>query len=403
MLACCVGWVTLCVSGRVGAAPLIAGCCDSITSEPSYLDLVWNVYGWPRGPDPWEHNLGVDASSSSAGLRRLQIYLTKENPDAAVVLSGTPDTFFGTGGGSRGGYDEAVIVGNVAGMVEAVLEDGGEPILVAPPPVFEPCDGSLKPSCAEIDGRLADLSVALEDLAVSENVAFVNLYALFSAYPDVLSLYQPDGVHPNHGLGDLFIAYALFPEFSALFCGNGGLDPGEECDDGNGDSGDGCSATCAVEECSDGLDNDDDGFTDYPGDPGCADDYDLSERSPILVCDDGADNDGDGLIDFPDDPGCDDPRDGSEVSQPPAPTPLPLGELPMCKSKRGKQITVLVPMRKVWRLLGKGLNFGECPHPANGLVMCRSKRGKMTNVLVPQSKAQRSLDMGLTLGVCRAP
>ena len=37
-------------------------------------------------------------------------------------------------------------------------------------------------------------------------------------------------------------------------CGDGVLDPGETCDDGNGDSGDGCSSTCQVESgwnCSD--------------------------------------------------------------------------------------------------------------------------------------------------------
>ncbi len=33
-----------------------------------------------------------------------------------------------------------------------------------------------------------------------------------------------------------------------LACGNGILDPGEECDDGNGDDGDGCSSGCAIQE-----------------------------------------------------------------------------------------------------------------------------------------------------------
>jgi hypothetical protein len=55
------------------------------------------------------------------------------------------------------------------------------------------------------------------------------------------------------------------------------------------------------------------------------------------------------------------------------------------------------------RSLDKGLTMGECPDAMNGVVMCKSKRGKMKSMVVPQSKVQRSLDKGLTLGVCRAP
>jgi cysteine-rich repeat protein len=39
-------------------------------------------------------------------------------------------------------------------------------------------------------------------------------------------------------------------------CGNGVVDVGEECDDGNLVSGDGCSATCVIEFCGDGIVND---------------------------------------------------------------------------------------------------------------------------------------------------
>jgi hypothetical protein len=75
----------------------------------------------------------------------------------------------------------------------------------------------------------------------------------------------------------------------------------------------------------------------------------------------------------------------------------------MCKSKRGKQLTVLVPPSKLQRLLDKGLTLGECPNPTNGLVMCKSKLGKLKSVLVPHDKVQKSLNKGMTLGVCRAP
>jgi cysteine-rich repeat protein len=32
-----------------------------------------------------------------------------------------------------------------------------------------------------------------------------------------------------------------------IYCGNGVIDPGEECDDGNWDSGDGCDWDCTIE------------------------------------------------------------------------------------------------------------------------------------------------------------
>ncbi len=84
-------------------------------------------------------------------------------------------------------------------------------------------------------------------------------------------------------------------------------------------------------------------------------------------------------------------------------TPLPplVGDVPMCKIKRGKRITVLVPLKKVQRLLDKGVTRGECLNPTNGRVLCKTKRGKRVNVLVPDSRVQRALDKGFcTLGEC---
>ena len=64
-------------------------------------------------------------------------------------------------------------------------------------------------------------------------------------------------------------------------CGNGEVELGEECDDGNTADGDGCSADCDIEEpgpdcnndeiCDDGLDNNCDGFIDCD-DEGCLQD-----------------------------------------------------------------------------------------------------------------------------------
>ena len=57
-------------------------------------------------------------------------------------------------------------------------------------------------------------------------------------------------------------------------------------------------ALAGLPDCGDGIDNDGDGLSDHPDDPGCDDEGDASERSPLLVCDDGIDNDADGGTDF---------------------------------------------------------------------------------------------------------
>jgi len=91
---------------------------------------------------------------------------------------------------------------------------------------------------------------------------------------------------------------------SAPVCGNGQLQPGEQCDDGNTAAGDGCSATCTIEpivegppaspNCSDGIDNNGDGLVDT-ADPCC------QHVCTQEICN-GSDDNGDGNIDegFPD-------------------------------------------------------------------------------------------------------
>jgi cysteine-rich repeat protein len=67
--------------------------------------------------------------------------------------------------------------------------------------------------------------------------------------------------------------------------------------------------------CGNGIDDDGDGLIDAT-DPGCANAYDLSERSAALPCDDGVDNDGDGRVDWPADADCGSPSGLSESPDP---------------------------------------------------------------------------------------
>lgn len=45
-------------------------------------------------------------------------------------------------------------------------------------------------------------------------------------------------------------------------CGDGTIDPGEECDDGNISDGDGCQSMCVLPSCGDGIED--------PGGDGCS-------------------------------------------------------------------------------------------------------------------------------------
>jgi cysteine-rich repeat protein len=84
-------------------------------------------------------------------------------------------------------------------------------------------------------------------------------------------------------------------------CGDGVVEPGEACDDGNATDGDGCDHDCSVSACGNGIvggdEECDDGNT-VDGD-GCSSTCKLAEA----VCDDCIDNDGNGLVDAAD-PGC---------------------------------------------------------------------------------------------------
>lgn len=88
-------------------------------------------------------------------------------------------------------------------------------------------------------------------------------------------------------------------------CGDGVVDDGEQCDDGDLASGDGCSATCQVEpfyQCT------------VPGPSSCS--------KQEVLCNDGTDNDGDTLVDFED----------TDCALPPYAPPLPCQVLRIYRS-----------------------------------------------------------------------
>jgi len=77
-------------------------------------------------------------------------------------------------------------------------------------------------------------------------------------------------------------------------CGAGLVEAGvEDCDDGNVDDTDACTAACQVTSCADGVDDDGDGLVDA-ADPGC---QVAGDENLDPECGDGLDNDGDGAVD----------------------------------------------------------------------------------------------------------
>ena len=92
----------------------------------------------------------------------------------------------------------------------------------------------------------------------------------------------------------------------SLYCGNGHLDPGEVCDDGNNRSGDGCSADCASDEscgngyvdtvlgelCDDGNTSNVDACANDCSLPSCGDG--IWDQADGELCDDGNKTNGDG-------------------------------------------------------------------------------------------------------------
>jgi lysophospholipase L1-like esterase len=307
-----VGLAVAFAPAGAGAAPLITGCCDSLTTvnytNPGYLPLVDDVYDYVYSGGN-VHDQAVAARTSAASLTALQTHLATNNPESVVVLSGTPDLFF-----TGPGYDPNTTIGSVAAMVVASQTDLAVPILVAPPPVLDPCPPTGGLTCAQIDSWLAYLSGQYHSIAAYYDVAFIDLYARFEEQLPYVDLYGEnggDGVHPSDE-GDQVIAQAVLDELAEVVgapCGDGVDNDGDGFVDFPADAG--CddasdwSEGVPVLECDDGIDNDGDGASDLE-DFGCHSRGDLSENTApnVIICDDGIDNDGDGAIDFPEDPGC---------------------------------------------------------------------------------------------------
>ncbi|MBW2989907.1 hypothetical protein KY358_06340, partial [Candidatus Woesearchaeota archaeon] len=84
----------------------------------------------------------------------------------------------------------------------------------------------------------------------------------------------------------------IVDEGVCIVCGNGVLDAGEECDDGNTMAGDGCTPDCVIEPGYPGADSDDDGFPDTEDD--CPFEAGTDGGCPVELCANGVLDAGEG-------------------------------------------------------------------------------------------------------------
>jgi lysophospholipase L1-like esterase len=200
------------------ALPLtVAGFGDSITcnscDDGSYMSLLHNYLA----PAPIIDDNGVSSNRSFEVHARLVDWINASNwADIVVILAGTPDTYQAVGGWQDRAYSQAETVGFVDDMLTLVLNAGMEALLVAPPPVLDPCGGPLVLTCATIDASLAGLSTAYAQLAINHDVPFVDLYSIFMAHPGFAlapgapgSLFLDDGLHPMYMPGDDLISSSI--------------------------------------------------------------------------------------------------------------------------------------------------------------------------------------------------
>jgi lysophospholipase L1-like esterase len=167
----------------------------------------------------------VSANLSSQVSGRLDTWITGGGAaDFVIVMSGTPDAYQAVGGFNNQAYSETETVGNISDMLDAIFDAGMQAILMAPPPVWTPtpCGGPDNLTCADIDASLASLMTALDDLATTLDVPFVNLYDAFANHPDIGnspgdsdSLYRTDGLHPRDN-GDELIAFEVAAVIAAI-------------------------------------------------------------------------------------------------------------------------------------------------------------------------------------------
>ncbi len=153
----------------------VAAFGDSLTSHGKWFGSM---------PQSWTMLDHGEAGQICAEIiDRLEADLPASTADSVVILCGTNDV-------RRGGYSLAATAGAIENGILIAKALGMTVVVGAPPAEFGTKEDIWNP-------RLAELRDELESLAAVHGVELADIWTPFWNHPDPLSLYDPDGVHPN--------------------------------------------------------------------------------------------------------------------------------------------------------------------------------------------------------------
>lgn len=131
-------------------------------------------------PNVVVRNEGVPGERTQFGVIRLSRVLAREQPDIVLIMEGINNV---------GPDPLPSIAQDLLTMVQMVKADGAIPVIAALTPTSGPHQGK--------NGGVEALNVLIREIAIQEEIPFVDQYTAFTDTDDFTLLLIDDGLHPN--------------------------------------------------------------------------------------------------------------------------------------------------------------------------------------------------------------